>query len=64
MTYTISIDLGKKCDECKKPGAAPSGICMGCTAKAFRGKPMKSATGRAVQNRIKEQAKTCWGKKP
>lgn len=58
MNVTITIDMNNKCAECKKPGAAPSGICLNCTVKAFRGKPMKSQIGYAVQSRIREQAKT------
>ncbi len=63
MTVTIEIDMDKKCAECKKGGAVASGICLGCTAKAFRNKPMKSAIGRAVQARIREQAVKFWGTK-
>jgi hypothetical protein len=53
MIPTITIDMNAKCAECGKPGAVPSGICMGCTAKAFREKLLKSEIGRAVQARIR-----------
>jgi hypothetical protein len=55
MTVTITIDMDKKCVECGKGGAVPSGICMKCTTKAISGKPMKSAIGRAVQKRFMDQ---------
>lgn len=49
---TITINLDKKCGECGKGGAADSGICMSCTTKAISGRSMKSAAGRAVQDRF------------
>lgn len=52
---TITIDMDKKCAECGKGGAVPSGICMKCTTKAISNKPMKSWQGRAVQKRWREQ---------
>lgn len=52
---TIHLDSGKKCAECGKGYAVPSGICLTCTSKAIRGKPMKSAIGREVQARWKRQ---------
>jgi len=52
---TITINMDIKCAECGKGGAAESGICMSCTLKAMRDKPMKSAIGRAVQARNKQQ---------
>jgi hypothetical protein len=48
----ITIDMNKKCAECGKGGAQPSGICLGCTAKAIGGKRMKSQEGRAVALRM------------
>lgn len=51
---TITIDMGKKCAECGKGGAANSGLCMGCTARAVRGLRMRSARGRYVQKHIKK----------
>ena len=53
-TATIHIDIDKKCHECGKGGAAPSGLCMKCTANALTSKPMKSTTGRAVQARLRK----------
>lgn len=56
-TPTVTIHLDAKCLECGKPGPADSGICLACTNKAIRGTPMKSAVGRAVQARWKDQLK-------
>jgi hypothetical protein len=50
---TINIDMGKKCAECGKGGAVDSGICLACTTKVIKGKPMKSPIGRAVAARFK-----------
>ncbi len=44
----LTINMDKKCAECRKPGAANSGICLRCVGKIMRGQPMKSAEGRAV----------------
>ena len=52
--FTITIDMDKKCAECGKGGAVPSGICLKCTTKAISGKPMKSLQGRLVQHRFME----------
>ena len=52
MNLTLNIDMDAKCKECNKPGAADSGICMNCASKCFGGKQMKSAQGKAVQQRI------------
>ena len=51
-TYTVTIDMDKKCAECGKGGAVPSGICLKCTGKAITGKEMKSWQGRAVARRF------------
>ena len=48
----LTIDMGKRCAECRKPGATPSGICMACANKALAGKTMKSEAGRKVQQRF------------
>ena len=48
----LKIDMDKKCAECGKAGAAPSGICLKCVVKAVTGKPMKSAQGKIVQGKI------------
>jgi hypothetical protein len=56
MIPTFTIDLDKKCAECRKEGAAPSGICLACTVKAVSGRPMKTAIGRAVAARFRENA--------
>ncbi len=53
MTRVIEIDLDKKCAECGRSGATPSGTCLTCVAKAMANKPMKSSQGKAVQARIK-----------
>lgn len=48
----ITIDMDKRCAECRKPGALGSGICIRCATKAMDGKKtMKSREGRAVQRR-------------
>lgn len=50
---TITVDLDKKCFECRKGGAAQSGICLECTTKALRNiKPMKSREGQTLRQRI------------
>lgn len=55
MTVNITIDLDKKCGECGKGGAVPSGICLSCTAKAFNpNHKMKSPQGKAVQDRMRK----------
>lgn len=47
----INVDMGKRCAECSKPGAVPSGLCLSCSTKAMGTKPMKSAVGKAVRAR-------------
>jgi hypothetical protein len=49
---TINVDLDSKCAECGKGGSCANGLCLGCTAKALAGKPMKSKVGKAVQDKI------------
>lgn len=51
---TITINMDKHCAECGKKGAAESGICLSCSAKAMSSKPMKSHVGRLVQQRWRE----------
>lgn len=51
---TITVNMDKKCAECGKGGAADNGICLACTGKAISGKPMRSATGRAVAARVND----------
>ena len=52
----ITIDMDKRCAECRKPGASGSGICIRCVAKAIDPKrKMRSAEGQSVQRRIAEQ---------
>lgn len=55
MTNVITIDMDKKCAECGKNGAVPSGICLKCTSNAISGKPMKSRQGQAVARRFNER---------
>jgi hypothetical protein len=38
----ITIGMDKKFPECGKGGVADNVICMGCSVKAFKPKPMKS----------------------
>jgi hypothetical protein len=51
---TITINLDAKCVECRKSGAAQSGICLSCTTRAIQGRAMKTDVGRAVAARFKE----------
>ena len=48
-SITIEIDEDRKCVECGKGGAMPSGICLGCADKALAGKLMKSSAGKRIQ---------------
>jgi hypothetical protein len=53
-TAHITVDLDKKCVECRKPGAVANGLCLSCVSKAMTlTKPMKSAVGQAVQERYR-----------
>jgi hypothetical protein len=56
---TITINLDKRCAECKKRGSgtAANGLCLACTTKAIKGKPMASPEGRAVATRFNELKK-------
>ena len=49
---TITIKMEEKCDECGKDDRTASGLCLNCATKALQNKPMRSATGRAVQRRF------------
>jgi len=57
MAYvTIDINMDRKCAECRKVGSLPSGLCLGCIAKALDPKrKMKSELGRAAQEKLKRQ---------
>ena len=46
---TVTLHIDRKCDECGKPDATSTGICLFCTCDAMSWQPMKSAAGRAVQ---------------
>lgn len=35
-TYTINIDLDKKCPRCHKRGTVNGGICLKCMTKAIQ----------------------------
>ena len=51
--YTLTIDMDKKCAECGKGGALPSGICLKCTTTAaYSQKPLKSLQAKAVRQRM------------
>ena len=52
---TINVRMGVHCEEYRKGGATDNGLCLRCMLKALDDKPMKSATGRAMQKRYKEQ---------
>lgn len=46
----LTINMDAKCAECKKGGAAPSGLCLRCATKAMDPKrTMKSPQGTALQ---------------
>ena len=50
---TITINMDKLCAECRKPGAAGSGICIRCVTTAMDPKrKMWSAEGQSVQRRL------------
>ncbi len=51
-SVTITVNMDKKCVECGKGGAVDSGICLGCTTKALKGRLMKSPAGQAVAARF------------
>ena len=51
---TIQVDMTRKCNECGKFGSTPNRLCFGCTAKALGEFQMKSAAGKAVQQRFKD----------
>lgn len=53
--FTVTIDLDKKCAECRKGGACQNGLCMKCTGNAMFGKAMKSEIGKAVAARSKQR---------
>lgn len=50
----LHIDLDKKCVECRRGGATPSGLCLRCCNKALLAKPMRTPQGRALQIRMRE----------
>jgi len=52
-SFTINVREDRKCAECRKGFATDSGLCLTCVAKATRPKPMSSAVGRAVQQRMR-----------
>ena len=59
---TLTIDFGKRCAECGKPGATGSGICLRCATKAMSGQAMRSARGKEVARRVRGQkADRGWG---
>ena len=53
MNARVNINMDKKCLECGKGGATDSGVCLSCCTKAISGKPMKSAQGRVVAQRMR-----------
>jgi hypothetical protein len=57
--FHITIDMDKKCAECGKGGAVPSGICLKCTTKAaYSEKPLKSWQAKAVRERMNQERST------
>ena len=60
----VTIDLGRKCVECHKAGATPSGLCLRCATKAMSQlAKMKTPEGRAIQARFAGQLKQLREKK-
>jgi hypothetical protein len=49
---TITVNLDRKCAECRKGGATDSGICLACASRALSGRTMRSPQGKAVQARF------------
>jgi hypothetical protein len=51
----IDINMDAKCSECRKGGATPCGLCLGCVTKAMNPKHrMKSARGLAMQQKFQQ----------
>jgi hypothetical protein len=42
-----------KCQECARRNALAGGICLACTRKALKGRPMASPAGKRTQKRLK-----------
>lgn len=49
---TFTINLDKKCAECRQGGVADNGLCLKCTTRAISGRVMKTSIGKAVQQRF------------
>ena len=59
----VTIDMDKKCAECRKHGALGSGLCMRCAGNAMDGnRAMKSREGRSLQRRFIEILRQNGGK--
>jgi hypothetical protein len=54
---TVTVDMNKRCAECEEGGATDSGICLECTIRAMKYKPMTSWQGRAVAKRFRTMAR-------
>lgn len=57
MILKVNIDLDQKCPECNKGGSVNNGLCLDCLTKAMRMKPMKSAQGKATQERMRKSVR-------
>lgn len=57
MGTTLTIDMDKKCAECKKKGATPCGLCLNCILKCYDTKPLKSDIGKKMQMKLNEYFK-------
>jgi hypothetical protein len=65
-THQITIDMDKRCTQCKNGGATPSGLCLPCVSKNLkdgkydhiikRGKPMPKIT-EVTLNKIADMAR-------
>jgi DNA-binding cell septation regulator SpoVG len=36
MTFTINIDMDRKCRKCHKGGATTNGLCLACISKGIK----------------------------
>lgn len=48
ISITIDVDMDRRCDSCRKPGATQCGLCLPCVTKKMLGKlPEKRKKARA-----------------
>lgn len=39
----VTVNMNRRCEECRKPGATPNGLCLRCVMKSMGDKPMRSS---------------------